>query len=424
VVTRGTGSTHLTRRAAHLPRSGVAAHAASADAMGMRAARILITAAALFLVLETAAGAASDRRSSRVTGERQARAQGDPLSARAVSDLAAFTDWLATGPRRGKGFIGEVGWPGATRTGGDSRWNGLAAEWYRRARTAKLWVAAWAAGDFWAPSYKLLAYRWSRLEGGTPNPQAAVIEAQPLSRLRGINLAGAEFAAPVSEPTSRFSNANRGVHGREYTYPSRELMEYVSGRGISFIRVPVRWERLQPRLGRPLDADEALRLRRCVADAEAAGLAVIVDVHNYGAYYVASSDRSGLRRPIGSRDVPIAHFADLWARLSALLKHDGTVLGYGLMNEPVGMRGAGAWEAASRAAVRAIRANRDQRRIFVQSYFWGGARQFSQYHARGPWIADGNVWYEAHQYFDRDSSARYLASYEAEARAAAARAGG
>jgi Cellulase (glycosyl hydrolase family 5) len=390
----------------------------------MRAARVFLTAALLLLVFEGAAGAAPREGATGPRSQRQASTVNDPLYTRAISDLAAFTDWLAAGSKRGKGFVGEVGWPGAPSAGGDPRWNQLARGWYQRARSAKLWVAAWAAGESWAPSYKLLAYRWSRLDGGSPNAQAAVIEAQPASQLRGINLAGAEFGAPVAEPTSRFSNEDPGAYGRDYAYPSRELMQYLAGRGMTFVRIPVRWERLQPQLRRPLDGDEARRLRRCVADAEGAGLKVIVDVHNYGAYYLASSDGSGRRRPIGSREVPIAHFADLWARLSALLRNDGAVVAYGLMNEPVGMESAAVWEAASRAAVRAIRENGDRRRIFVQSYFWGGARQFSQYHARGPWIADGNVWYEAHQYFDGDRSARYLASYEAEARAAGVRAGG
>ena len=88
------------------------------------------------------------------------------------------------------------------------------------------------------------------------------------------------------------------------------------------------------------------------------------------------------------------------------------------MNEPVGMRSARAWEAASRAAVRAVRRTGDRTRVFVQSYSWGGVTQFAEYHPRGPWIADGNTWYEAHHYFDGDRSARYLSSFDEEAASA------
>jgi hypothetical protein len=388
----------------------------------VRAALILLAAAVL--ALSGAAGTAWAHTSHSTQSRHRSNTGADPLHARAVGDLAAFTQWLAKGSSRGKGLVGEVGWPGEAGSGGDARWNRLAANWYGAAARSRLWVAAWAAGQFWDPSYKLLAYVWSPHRRGRPNAQAAVIERQRAPGLRGINLAGAEFAAPVDEATSSFSNKNPGVYGRDYVYPSRELMQYLAGRGITFIRLPVRWERLQPELGRPLDRDEERRLRRSIADAGSAGLKVILDVHNYGAYYLASREGSGVRKAIGSHEVPAEFFADIWVRLSTVFAGDTTVVGYGLMNEPVGMASAAEWEAASRLAVRAIRARKDPKRIFVQSYFWGGARQFARYHPRGPWIDDSNTWYEAHQYFDRDRSARYVASYEEEAGAVARRARG
>jgi endoglucanase len=344
-------------------------------------------------------------------------ASADPLYARTRADLQAFTTWLARGRKQGQGLIGEVGWPGNAKAAGDARWNLLARDWYRQAERAGLWVCGWATGDFWAPSYKLLAYAPS---AASANAQALVIERQRESRLRGLNVAGAEFAAPVHEPMSHFSNRAPGLYGRDYVYPSASTLEYLAGRGITYIRLPVRWERLQPRLGGALDAAERRRLLAAVEAARKAGLGVVLDVHNYGAYYLFSpAARTGVRRAIGSPQVPIAHFADLWSRLGALFAREPTIIGYGLMNEPVGMRSARTWEAASRAAVRAIRHAGSAQRIFVQSYFWGGVRQFGLYHSRGPWIADSGVWYEAHQYFDHDRSARYLASYDEErARAA------
>jgi hypothetical protein len=109
-------------------------------------------AAAAVLLTEAAGGADARGRAS---------ASADPLHARAVADLTAFTHWLTAGSRQAKGLIGEVGWPGTAGTGGDPRWNRLAKDWYERAGNSGLWVAAWAAGESWAPSYKLLAYDWS-----------------------------------------------------------------------------------------------------------------------------------------------------------------------------------------------------------------------------------------------------------------------
>jgi aryl-phospho-beta-D-glucosidase BglC (GH1 family) len=280
-----------------------------------------------------------------------------------------------------------------------------------------------ATGEFWAPSYKLLAYGASAGPVDRANVQAAVIEQQRAPRLRGINVAGAEFATPVDEPTHAFSNANRGTHGRDYVYPSQATLSYLARRGITFVRLPVRWERLQPQLGGPLEPAETARLAECIARARAAGLKVVLDVHNYGAYYLHDQASGvGVRSPIGSRQVSVARFANLWSRLAGAVGGDPAVVGFGLMNEPVGMRGARAWESASRAAVRAIRATGSKKRIFVQSYFWGGAGQFPGQHPRGPWIKDANTWYEGHQYFDRDRSARYSLSYDQEV--AVARAGG
>jgi hypothetical protein len=386
--------------------------------------RHLVLALSLGALAVTASGVNAEN----ATGAADARAVGvqsgaDPVSVRARTDLRRFTRWLAAGGRRGKGLIGEVGWPGDPATGGDPRWNRIAAEWYAAADKAGLWVAAWATGEFWAPSYKLLAYGASGGPVGRTNAQAAVIEGQQASRLRGINVAGAEFATPVDEPVHAFSNANPGAHGREYVYPSQATFSFLAARGVAFVRLPIRWERLQPVLGAPLDPAEVTRLLETLERARAAGLGVVLDVHNYGAYYLHDAGRgAGVRRAIGSRQAPIATFANLWSRLARLVGRSPAVLGFGLMNEPVGMSGARAWEAASRAAVRAIRAARSSKRIFVQSYFWGGAAQFPAYHPRGPWINDANTWYEAHQYFDRDRSARYALSYDQEV--ASARRGG
>ena len=386
----------------------------------------VLVALALGAAILTFPAAASGAGTSGPTGSRSAALAhasierfDDPVAARALTDLRRFTKWLARGGRRGKGMIGEVGWPGDPASGGESRWNRIAAAWYAEAERASLWVAAWATGEFWAPSYKLLAYGGSGGPVDRANAQAAVIEQQRAPELRGVNVAGAEFATPVDEALHEFSNVNRGTYGRDYVYPSQATLVFLASRGITYVRLPVRWERLQPTLRAPLSGAESARLLEAIRRARAAGLKIVLDVHNYGAYYLHDAKiGAGVRRPIGSLHVPNGAFANLWSRLARLVGHNSAVIGYGLMNEPVGMRGPGAWEAASRAAVHAIRATGSKKRIFVQSYFWGGAAQFPTQHPRGPWIRDANTWYEAHQYFDRDRSARYVLSYDEELAAA------
>ena len=70
---------------------------------------------------------------------------------------------------------------------------------------------------------------------------------------RGVNIAGGEFT-PDRLP---------GVYDRDYTYPDDQSIAYFAAKGMNTIRVPVLWERIQPRLGKALDGarDGAARRR-------------------------------------------------------------------------------------------------------------------------------------------------------------------
>jgi hypothetical protein len=352
----------------------------------------------------------------------------DALQRRVLSELRSYTDWLSR--NNAKGYVGEVGWPDDAR-GEAARWNALAERWYQAADAAGLWATAWASGEWWGTSYPLAAYEDRLAPAGldTPNTQAPVIEAHPTRDgvLRGVNVTGGEFGTPVDQPTSPFSNAARGTYDRDYHYDSAATFRMLAGRGIKLVRIPVRWERLQPALGQSLDQTEVQRVKDVVARAGAAGLQVVLDVHNYGAYYL-SDGRQGVRRAIGSPQVPVGAFGDLWRRLSLHFKDDPAVIAYGLMNEPVGFAPAAGrtpaqvWEQASQAAVDAIRATGDQTYVRVAAYNWGGVLSFAQEHPRA-WIRDplGYVRYEAHDYFDRDHAGKYAHSYAEELADAQAR---
>jgi len=349
----------------------------------------------------------------------------DALHHRVLSELAVFTDWLS---RFGvRGFVGEVGWPDDSRKDGD-RWNALAEDWFRQADAHQLWVTTWATGEWWHADYKLAAYEDRDGAGGveTADTQASVIErhASTPEYLRGINVAGAEFGAPVVDRTSTFSNAAPGMSEREYHFDSATTFEYLAGRGVSLVRIPFRWERLQPKLRRALDAGEVGRLRSLIGRAEAAGLSVILDMHNYGGYFLFDGSQ-GVRRPVGSRLVPFAAFADVWRRISRAFADEPGVVGYGLMNEPVELESVGAmspaqvWFRASQAAVSAIRRTGDRTLTLVAGYQWSGVQQWTRWQPR-PWIRDpaGNVRYEAHHYWDCDHSGTYVKGYEEEVSAA------
>ncbi len=55
-------------------------------------------------------------------------------------------------------------------------------------------------------------------------------------------------------------------------------------KGLKVVRLPFRWERLQPSLMGPLDALELKRLDKVVGLARDRQLKILLDVHNYARY--------------------------------------------------------------------------------------------------------------------------------------------
>lgn len=370
--------------------------------------RALLSSVLLLLVATLGAGCGSDR-------------DDDRLTTAVLAELEVFTDWLERNDARG--FVGEVGWPGDAGEDNE-RWNEVAERWYDAADEAGLWVTNWATGEWWRRDYNLATYEASSPSRpvDTRSAQAEVVERHDGDGevLRGINVAGGAFSAPSIEPTSDFSNVNPGAIDREYHYDRPETFRYVADRGMELVRIEFRWERLQPTLGGDLDGAELERVRGAADAARDAGMQVVIDMHNYGAYYLHDGAR-GVRRPIGSAEVSIEHFADVWRRLSQAFATDDGILAYGLMNEPVDMQGASGlrppqvWERASQAAIDAIRSRNDLKLVMVSGYNYSGAQQWPSQHPRA-WIRDriDNFRYEAHHYWDLEHTSTYPRSYARE----------
>lgn len=233
----------------------------------------------------------------------------------------------------------------------------------------------------------------------------------------GVNLAGAEFGALRPD----FSNANAGTHGTDYFFPSRDAMVYYANRGISLVRVPLSWERLQPRLGEQLDPGYLARILECLDHASQLDCSVVLDVHNYGRYRLQRGDRveelivADQRRKQSELDS--SFLVDLWLRLSDHVRGHPAVTAYGLMNEPHDMAGAD-WHATSNKVVSALRGAGDQTWIWVAGDAWSSAEKWNRYNPPRPWVHDdlGRIAYEAHVYFDANGSGKYERSYAEETR--------
>jgi endoglucanase len=211
---------------------------------------------------------------------------------------------------------------------------------------------------------------WSRrillqaLAGGgavlaKPKAEAAA-QSAPTRRARplgGVNLAGADFGRLP------------GVHGRDYLYPTRQNVNYYRDLGFSLVRLPFKWERLQPQLAGPFAAEERGRLVDVVRYATSAGLQVVLDPHNYAKRRIADDGWSA-DHLIGSAAVPASAFHDFWARLAGLFRDDQRVV-LGLMNEPTGIDAA-PWLAIVNGTIARIRAAGARHLVLVPGIAYTG----------------------------------------------------
>lgn len=225
----------------------------------------------------------------------------------------------------------------------------------------------------------------------------------------GVNLAGAEFAG----------HELPGKEGTHYGWPNEECIEYWHQAGIRLVRLPFKWERLQPELLGEFDPGYAEGLAKTVKLFDDRSMLVFLDVHNYGKFY---------GKPIGSDEVPLAAFADLWTRLAKMHKDSRAVCGYGLMNEPT--RDCD-WPGAVQAAIDGIRSADKRTMILVANDYPGwaatvaakrNADDLAGWAEKGMRIPDpttlhdpsNNLRFEVHTYFDHDNSGTYRKTYAEE----------
>jgi endoglucanase len=205
--------------------------------------------------------------------------------------------------------------------------------------------------------------------------------------LLGVNLSGAEFGSNVP-----------GSFGTDYTYPTHAEIDYYAGKGLSVIRLPFLWERLQHSEFGAFDAAELGRLDDVVTYATSKGLKVDIDPHNYG---------KGFGALIGSAQTPNSAFADFWGKLAQHFAANPRVI-FGLMNEP-NEQSASAWLGSANAAIAAIRNTGATQEILVPGSYWdGGWTWTSTDNAAvvGAGVQDPghNFAFEVHQYLDSDGS--------------------
>jgi aryl-phospho-beta-D-glucosidase BglC (GH1 family) len=221
-----------------------------------------------------------------------------------------------------------------------------------------------------------------------------------------MNLSGMEF-----NPSS-YATAQVDVN---YTKHNNANYAYAASKGFNLIRLPVAWEHLQPTVGGALNATYKGYIDENIAWAEANGLKILLEIHNYGGRNI-----DGDNHKINDGTLTYAHFNNLWQRLSDAYKDNKTIWGYDLMNEPNGMPVAtsssnynttATWTIAAQGAIDTIRDNGDTHPIVVETDNWSGVQAFFSTHGASPtpWYTDplNKLYYSCHYYFDSDHSGTY-----------------
>jgi endoglucanase len=214
--------------------------------------------------------------------------------------------------------------------------------------------------------------------------------------VRGANIAGGDFGKVP------------GTYGIDYTYPTRDEVDYYADRGFTALRLPFLWERVQPELFGPLATDrdgtgDFDRVAKLVQWITGRGMVAVLDPHNYG-----GRDVDGKVVKVGSKTLPVAALSDLWVRLANAFKTN-ELAWFDLMNEPEGISAAG-WKAAAQDVTNAIRDTGARNKILVPGTAYSGAHS---------WVSSGNAEqmaaftdpannfaFDVHQYLDDDSSGK------------------
>lgn len=195
----------------------------------------------------------------------------------------------------------------------------------------------------------------------------------------GVNLAGAEFDYPFWQ-----------------TNPS--VWDYYNNKGLTLIRLPVKWSRIQSSLHGAVNLDE---LDDCIDLAAARGMKVIIDLHNYAGY------ASGPNPPrVGSTGLPISAMVDVWERIATHYKDHPAVYAYDLMNEPI-VPDIAVWADALQQTVDAVRRIDTRHFIFIEGLGASNANNWRIGSQNGTLdIKDpvGRLVYSAHSYWDYKES--------------------
>ena len=221
----------------------------------------------------------------------------------------------------------------------------------------------------------------------------------------GVNLPGASYGAKIP-----------GNINYDYHYPSSADYQYFSSNKMNIVRIPFLWERLQKTTYGALDSGELAQLKMAVLEAKKNNMYVILDMHDYAKYtHHQHQDNNGNLvddfNVIGSKDLAVSAYLDVWAKLAREFKNDNNVI-FGIMNEPIRMSSA-EWGNIAQQAVTIIREQGAGNLILVPGTGFDSASLWES-EKNGDALKkitdpNNNIAFEIHMYMDDNSSGTHTA---------------
>lgn len=218
----------------------------------------------------------------------------------------------------------------------------------------------------------------------------------------GVNLAGAEFGHGSIMP---------GVVNVDYFYPTIAEFDYWKLKGLTLLRIPFKWERIQHELNGELTKDEVALIEYLLDEAVKRDMQVILDLHSY-----CRREVNHKYRIIGEDSLSIENLTNFWGQLAKQLNGHKGIYGYGLMNEPHDMTLLTPWAKIAQACITEIRKQDSTTAIIVGGDSWSSAYRWMQAsdNLKNLYDPANNLIFEAHVYFDEDASGQYRRSYDEE----------
>jgi endoglucanase len=185
----------------------------------------------------------------------------------------------------------------------------------------------------------------------------------------------------------------------DYVFPAPDYLDRWQTRGIRVIRFSIVWERLQPTLNGPFDADYATGIDNFLKQAADRNMGVILDIHNYGRYY---------QQVIGTAAVPLGGYKNLLQQVAERWHATPGLLAYDIMNEPFGEADEH-WPAVAQAGIDGVRMFDSVKPIYVEGRAWSSAIHWPELNDALLSLKDSadNLIFSAHMYLDEGSKGIY-----------------